>query len=292
MGIILAISAGSVNQIGVLLQKFVINKNKDNEEFLKNLVRNRVWLFGIILQIVVGGVILFMLAQAYIGPTLVPGLMSAGLVVLAIGSLRILGEILKKQEIIGILLMMIGIILFSMSGFSIDVSSYNFMESGFLIRITIFTVTFIIIALLFSFCAKKFKNLKGILLALESGMIYSLATVWIAPFISGLTRVIRNQFILGQLLLFITSALTLGLATYFGITLAQKSFKEGQVNILSPIIGVPGNFTPIMAYFFIFVLTPPSNLSILLLVLGIVIISLSTIILSKRLITYGEIKTK
>ena len=282
LGVFFAIAAGCVNQIGVLLQKKIINRHLDDSEFLKNLRKNKVWILGLLLQMIVGGAVLYLLAQSFIGPALVPGLMSSGFIVLAIGSVKILGETLKKEELIGILLMMLGIVLFSMSRLSIDVSLFDILDSGFLIRLSIFTIILTLAAVLLKILASKKVKIKGILLGLVSGLSYSLTSVWIGPFSTSITHFIASTSVLGEILLFIPTSLIIGLTAYFGITIAQKSFKEGQANILSPIIAVPAKITPILAYFLVFGLIPASTNSIIFLILGFTTILASTILLTKR----------
>lgn len=275
----------------MLLQKKVINDHLDDPEFLKSLTKSRVWVLGMILQMVIGGLIFFMLAQAYIGPALVPGLMSAGMIVLAIGSIKILGETLKREEIIGIVLMIIGIVIFSFSELSIDVSSYNILDPGFIIRISVFTIIYVISVFMLKNYAEKDGKYKGILLALVSGLIYSLTSIWIGPLVSILTHFFGKTLILGEIILLIPAIIIVILATIFGVTYAQKTFREGQANILSPLIGVPGTVTPIMAYFLVFILTPPSNFSIIYMVIGVVIITSSTFLLAKRQVQLEEINS-
>jgi len=137
-GVILAILSGVVNNYGTLLQKKVVNKYRDDDKFMRSLAKNPIWLFGLILQMVVGG-LLFFIAQMYIGPTLIPGLMAAGLIVLAVGSVRLLGEQLNISEIIGIILMIGAIALIGFSNMAIDLADQDFLDSALLIRISLFT---------------------------------------------------------------------------------------------------------------------------------------------------------
>ena len=83
----------------IIIDDFIQNKT-----LLDNIAKDKTWLLGLILQLAIGSVF-FMVAQLLIGPDLVPGLMAAGLIVLAIGSVRILGETLKRDEYIGIIIM-------------------------------------------------------------------------------------------------------------------------------------------------------------------------------------------
>jgi len=282
IGILFAISAGCFINLGVLLQKKVINDHLEDPEFLKSLTKSRIWVLGMIIQMILGGLLFYMLAQAFLGPALVPGLMSAGMIVLAIGSTKILGETLKKEEITGILLMIVGIFIFSMSELSIDVTTYNFLDSGFILRISIFTATYLLTAFIFKYFAGKDAKFKGILYAMVSGMIYSLTSIWIGPLVSTITHIFGGTLNLAELILFIPAAVITIFATIFGVVYAQNSFREGQANLLSPLIGVPGQITPIMGYFLVFILTPPTIFSIIFMILGLVIITASTFLLATR----------
>ncbi|MFX1460316.1 MAG: DMT family transporter, partial [Promethearchaeota archaeon] len=122
LGILMAISSGISNNYGTVLQKKVVNKFKDDSKFMRTIVKKPLWLIGLILQNIIGGVLYF-IAQFYIGPTLIPGLMGAGLIVLAIGSVKIIGEQLETSEIVGILLMVIAIAFIGLSNMAIDVEA-------------------------------------------------------------------------------------------------------------------------------------------------------------------------
>lgn len=282
LGIILAISAGCVNNIGVLLQKKVINDHLDDPDFLKQISKKPMWITGLLMQILLGGAIFYLLAQIFLGPALVPGLMSAGMIVLAIGSIKILKETLKKEESIGILIMIMGIIFISLSELSVDVAKFNILDPGFIIRIAIFTCVYIAIIITIFLYSKRVKKFKGIVLALTSGFIYSLTSVWIGTISASITHLFSGSISLEGIFLFIPSIVIVILATMYGILFAQKSFKEGQVSILSPLMGVPGLITPVMSYFIIFLLPPPSSFSVLFIILGMSSVIFSTFILASR----------
>ncbi|MHA1687884.1 MAG: hypothetical protein ACTSUN_00860 [Promethearchaeota archaeon] len=290
LGIILAITSGAVNNLGILFQKKVINDHVEDPEFLKSLIKNPTWVFGLLLQLVIGGAILYMIAQVLIGPTLVPGLMSVGLIVLVIGSTRILKERLRWMELVGIFLMGIGIIILSLSGLSIDLSVYDILEVGFLTRLMIFTIIITSILLSFQVISKRVLKGKGVLFAMESGFSYSLSSVWIAPIITFITHLFSNALLFGEFLLFLPSLCITILSTAFGIIFAQKAYQYGQANLLSPLIGVPGQVVPPITYFLLFKLLPPNSSSVIYLALGLLIIVISTFLLSSRQVKLEEIK--
>ncbi|MFW9897491.1 MAG: hypothetical protein ACFFD7_16925, partial [Candidatus Thorarchaeota archaeon] len=79
IGIFFAILAGIVVQTGALIQKYVINKHSDDRKFMLSLVKSPIWILGVLLQIIIGGLVFYFIAIVFIGPALVPGLMSVGL---------------------------------------------------------------------------------------------------------------------------------------------------------------------------------------------------------------------
>ena len=86
LGIIFAILAGCTTNIGLLFQKKVVNQVPDEAKLMKTLIKNKLWLLGIILEFGIGS-IFFILTQSFLGPALVPGLMASGLIILALGSI-------------------------------------------------------------------------------------------------------------------------------------------------------------------------------------------------------------
>ena len=65
LGIVMAILAGIVNNFGIVLQKKIVNKIRDNSKFTRNLIKNPLWLLGLGLQTFVGGLFLF-IAQIFL----------------------------------------------------------------------------------------------------------------------------------------------------------------------------------------------------------------------------------
>ena len=159
LGVSLAISSGLSNHIGTVLQKKVINELPNESKFFRSLVKERLWLIGLILQYGLGA-IFYMAAQFFIGPALIPGFMASGLIVLAIGSIKILGETLNKAEILGIFLMIVAFFLLGISELSIDIASTNLLEISFLIRIIIFTLVVILFSFICYILQRKTKRFK------------------------------------------------------------------------------------------------------------------------------------
>ena len=282
LGILFALIAGVVVYIGVLIQKHVINKHSNDPKFMRSLVKSPIWIMGLLLQVVIGGLVFYFIAIIFIGPALVPGLMSAGLIVLALGSVKILNEKLGKEEILGILLMIVGVSLLGLSDLSIDVSTFNILDSSFILRIIVFTIVVLSLAIIFDVLRRKYEKYKGFLMAIESGLILSLNTVWASPGTTVVTHVIDEIIIEEEIIFGIIVVIILLLILAIGITIGQISLKYGQANILAPLTSVPIQIIPIIAFFIIFLSTPPNILSVIFMIIGFTLIISSSFLLTRR----------
>jgi len=290
IGVMFAIISGIINNLGTVLQKKVVNdKSDEDSKLLKYLIKSPLWLIGLLMQLVIGSVFL-MLAQLYIGPALISGFMAAGLIVLVIGSVYIVGESLKKVEIIGILLMILGITFLGFSELSIDIVNTNLMDLAFVANVVVFTVVFSLIAIICEIIAKKDKRLFGILLAISSGCMFALSNFWISPLMSVFAKVFEETASWGELIWFISAAIILPLVNIIGIARIQTAFTEGQASNLIPIQQVPIQISPIIVYFFVFLLAAPSIISTIYMLVGIILIILSSFSLGRRQTQMDEIK--
>ena len=237
---------------------------------------------GLLLQIVIGGLVFYFIAIIFIGPAIVPGLMSIGLIVLALGSVKMLKETLGKEEIIGILLMIVGVSLLGLSNLSIDVSTFNILNSGFIFRIVVFTIVVLSLAIIFEVLRRKYEKFKGLLMAIEAGLILSLNTVWASPGTTVVTHVVDGIIIHEEIIFGIIIGIILLLIVAIGIALGQISLKYGQANILAPLTSVPIQTIPVIAFFIVFLSTPSNILSVLYLIIGFIFIISSSFLLSRR----------
>ena len=231
-----------------------------------------------------------MMAIVFIGPALVPGLMSAGLIILALGSIKLLNEKLGKEEIIGILLMIVGITFLGLSELAIDVSTFNILDSGFIIRLIAFTIVIILIAIIFHVLHSRDEKHKGLLMAIEAGLILSLNTVWASPGITVVTHVIDGVIINEEITFGIFIGIVVIIIMVVGITLGQISLKYGQANILVPLTSVPIQIIPVLAFFIVFLSVPSSIFSLIFLILGFILVIGSSFLLSKRQAKLEEIQ--
>ncbi len=283
LGVIMAILSGIANNYGTVLQKKVVNEHKNDEEFLKNIAKDKTWLLGLILQLAIGSVF-FMVAQILIGPALVPGLMAAGLIVLAIGSVRILGETLKRDEYIGIIVMIMGILLLGMSELSIPTETL--VLTDYVFTMSAFTVILVLSAIACKVAAKKINRVKALLLAIFSGFMFSLSNFWISPL---MTVFEQMTFTPGYIAIFIIASVILVLSNIFGITELQKAFTSGQASNLIPVQQVPIQITPIFVYFLVFLQTA-LPMAFVYISIGVALIIISSFLLGKRQAQMEEIQ--
>ncbi|NHJ22564.1 MAG: hypothetical protein EAX91_16575 [Candidatus Lokiarchaeota archaeon] len=282
LGIIFALFAGIVVNIGVLIQKHVINKHSKDPRFMISLVKSPLWILGLILQVILGALVFYFVSIIFIGPALVPGLMAAGLIVLAVGSVKILKERLGKEEILGILLMIAGIMLIGLSELSIDVFVFNILDTGFILRLIIFTTIILSLAISLEILHRKYANYKGVILAIEAGLILSINTIWASPGTTVVTHLINGIIVGAEIIFGIIIGIFLLVIMTIGITIGQIALKYGQANVLAPLTNVPIQIIPLIAFFLIFLAVPASILSIIFVIVGFILIVISSFLLSQK----------
>lgn len=292
LGVSLAVASGLLNNVGSLLQKKVVNdipQEAREKRFFRTLVRNPLWFTGLVLQLVFGS-IFFMAAQLYIGPALIPGLMATGLIVLAVGSVWLIGESLRAQETAGILALMAGIAMLALSGLVIDVPSYDFLDPGFITRIAVFTAGLAILMLVFSVLRHRWSRTAAVSLAVISGLCFAMSNYWIGVLMGTISNVFEGTSVIPELILFGGSSAILVLTNIFGISTLQTAYKTGQVNLLIPIQQVPVQTTPGLVYLLVFLLPPPDLLSVILFFSGVALIIVSSFLLARRQVAIESIK--
>ncbi|MCP4760283.1 MAG: hypothetical protein GY870_00785 [archaeon] len=283
-GVILAILSGVFNNLGMLLEKMSINdvrENVPNKEFRKNLLRRKKWWSGFILSFGIS-TIFSMSATSIIGPTLTPGLNATGLIILAIGSVKIIGESLNKSEIFGVSLMVFAGFFLGYSEFDITSDDINFNDVGLIIRIAIFTMILFVLWLVTHLLSKRKEKNRGKITAFSNGAPFSLSNFWMSPLLATIALVFSGTSQFNELIIFIFACFILVFTNLFGVAQTQMSFKYGQVSNAVPIQQVTVQITPIIVYFLVFAKTPPSNFQTLLMLGGVICIIVSGFLLSKR----------
>jgi drug/metabolite transporter (DMT)-like permease len=285
-GVAFGVIGGFLTQFGQLLEKRAVNQvQKDSHKngFMRRLVKSPTWLSGAIFGLG-GGTAAYMLAQSMIGPALTPGLMASGLVLLAIGSVRINHETLNKSEVLGIGLMILGILSLGLSGLSINSTQVKatLTDHGALQRIAAFTALFFLLSFCTRRLAPRYHHRKGLLIALANGFLACLSDFWINPLLALILIVLGGTSTPTQFIIFAIAASILIISATMITWQSQLAFKVAQASNVVPVGQVPIQIAPILVYFFIFALTPPSAISIFYIFAGTLLTITAGFLLGRR----------
>jgi len=286
LGVVLAILSGVLNNAGVLLQKKVVNQvppEGRGQGFMRRLLTTPLWLLGLFLQIVLG-MLAFVAAQALIGPALVPGLMAAGLIVLALGSVKLMNEKLSPTEYLGVFLMIAGIALLGLSRLDIalDRVLQSLARSRILFQILVFTATMYLCWGVMHLVSLKSRTRKGILMGFSNGFLFSLSNFWVSPLIALIALVLTGKGNSTQTIIFIAASLILVLTNLAAFYQIQVAFKYGQASNIIPVQQISIQTTPILVYFLVFSLSAPQTSSALLIIIGATLIISAGFLLGRR----------
>lgn len=282
LGVGFAISAGLSFNLSYLLQKIAINRIGAKSKIMSKAIKNPIWLVGFFLQFVVGGAILYPLAQLYIGPSLVPGLLASGMIVLAIGSAFIMKEHLSFREKIGVCIIIVAVTCIGLSRLVIRMSMYDFFSTSFIVRLSVFTVLYGALMVVLLFSKRKSSESKGFEFITVSGLCYALSNLWLSIVIGLGHRLTSGHVHPSEIIFFSIAGVITGTTSILAIPVMQKAFQMGKVSTLIPFLQIPTQTTPIILYFFVFKLQPPTLWSIVLGTVGVILIIVGAFLLSNR----------
>ena len=285
-GVALGVLGGILTQFGQLLEKLAVNQFRaDSQEngFFRRLIKSPTWLSGVFFGLG-GGTVAYMFAQSLIGPALTPGLMASGVVILAVGSVRMNHENLNSSEIVGIVLMILGILLLGLSGLAINSTQVRttLADQSALQRIALFTVSFLLMSIITRSLASRIKNRRGMLIALANGFLSCLSDFWINPLLALIAIVLLSHAKPSQIIIFIIACIILVTVATTVTWTNQLAFKYAQASNVVPVAQVPIQIAPILVYFFIFALTPPSSISVVYILAGTFLTIVAGFLLGRR----------
>ena len=271
VGVALAVCSGIANNIGVLLQKKVVNQiASGRQRFFARLVRHPLWLAGFVVQMGLGST-LFLLAQARLGPALIPGLMAAGLV-LVLGSIWILKERLGAAEFAGILLLIAAITMLGLSRMTIDVGEFDVLAGSFILRSILFSVVVTALILILEIAGKRMTRYRGSVLTVGSGLFYVLSNFWVGPFMGAVLRIFKGIFTLPVIALFVAGSAILVITNMYGIAKVQLAFRVTNASLAIPLQQIPVQTAPAFVFLLVFRLSAPSAAAVLMFCLAVVLI--------------------
>jgi Protein of unknown function (DUF803). len=285
-GVALGVLGGILTQFGQLLEKRAVNQFRaDSLEngFFRRLIKSPTWLSGVFFGLG-GGTVAYMFAQSLIGPALTPGLMASGLVILAVGSVRMNHENLNSSEIVGIVLMILGILSLGLSGLAINSTQVRttLADQSALQRIALFTVSFFLMSIITRSLASRIKNRRGMLIAVANGFLSCLSDFWINPLLALIAIVLLGHGKPSQIVIFIIACIILVTVATTVTWTNQLAFKYAQASNVVPVAQVPIQIAPILVYFFIFALTPPSSISVVFILTGTFLTIVAGFLLGRR----------
>jgi hypothetical protein len=292
-GVVFALLAGAASQAGHICQKLVVNEvagvgravgnrpgtggaRSSSSGFFGRLLRRPLWLAGLVLEIGVSTVF-FLLAQVYLGPALIPGLMATGLIVLAVGSAWIVREPLGFGEVLGIVLLIASAVLLGGSRLAIDLAAFDILDLAFLRRSLIFSV--VVTGLFFAFRLPARGRSLGPLHALGSGLLYVLSNFWVGPFTGAVLRLLRSELGPAVWGMFAFTSAVLVLTNLFGIAELQRAFRVSRAAVAAPLQTLPTQVAPGLMYLLVFRLPPPSRAAVWLFALGVGLIVASSFLI-------------
>ena len=283
-GVLLAILAGTAYNLGNVLQKKAVDslpRSLERRAFYAALLRRPLWLAGFLVQVLLGTTSL-LLAQLFIGPALIPGLMATGLIALTVGSVLLVGERPAAGELVGIALLIVAVGLLGLSRLTIELARYDLYGRDLLWRTALFTGAGAALALALEVLRRRRPREGGLLPALGAGCLLAVSNYWTALLAGAAAQLLHPPLAWREAALFLVAALVLLAANALAIHLTQAAFRRGRASRVVPIQQLPIQLAPVAVYLFVFGLRPPTPLSLALLAAAVVLILAGTVLLGRR----------
>lgn len=281
LGVCAAIVAGITFNLGMVFQKVVVNRTDRNASLMRQILRSPLWLAGFALQFFIG-VPLNMLAQSNIGPALIPGLYSAGMIVLALGAVWLAKERVGWQDMIGILLVIAATALCGLSRLGIDMEHTNLLEPDLSMRLGIFTALVAAGSLVCHLWQLRNIRQRGNLRAVNSGLYYVQSALWLGVLMGLFGRWGQGEFSTALLVGVAVACVLTAAGSLLGIIETQRAFQCGDATRIVPIQTAPQQILVPASYFLVFQLTPPNTSAVPLVGAAVVMILAGSILLARR----------
>jgi hypothetical protein len=267
LGIAAALIAGIAFNVGILIQKAAVGRAPKDRPLMRSLMRSPVWISGFFLQFILGTP-LYTLSVGLIGPAIVPGLMSVGLIVLAIGAVRFQKERVKAKEIAGIVLVVLAVTMFGLTRLSIDVLGISMTAPGLLARAGIFSAVLIAIAVgcaLVGARAAGRSESTAALHAARAGMWYNLGNLGLGFITAGLARFGVGVFDPVEIAVFFVAVAITVVGNLYGIAATQHALAHGRAAVAIPLQNAVTQMLPVAVFFLVYRPYVPAGGSLLFL---------------------------
>jgi hypothetical protein len=292
--VLLAVVGGIISNVGVILQKKVVDRVRPKERekrFFRQLIKSPMWILGVILGMIAPAIFIIG-ANMFIGPALVPGLMNSGLIVLAIGSVKINKEQLAKYDYAGILIMVAAIFFLGASQLAIKMQDLDYTSPQLLVNVTVFTVLLFVLWGFFFAFRRHSSKVRANLLIFAAGFMFLLTNFWVAPLSGTILKVFQGTANSYEWIYFIASCILLPLANLIALANQQTAYKYGRASTLNTLQQIPTQVSPPFIYLLIFAMTPHFYYSIPFLLLGTVLVLASTYLLAGRKVEIAKIGSR
>ncbi|MHA1309753.1 MAG: DMT family transporter [Candidatus Helarchaeota archaeon] len=253
VGIVLSIGAAAMFTFGAVFQKRGAEQLKEkgidiklsDRKSLITMIKNKIWLIGIILGSL-GGLPYFA-SQAFIGVALTQPLQGTGLLMLVIAAVYYLKEKLKKEEIIGIVILILGPVFLSLSNVKDININLDFTKISFISSIVIFYIACIAgIGITYFMARKEIKP--AIMLGINSGIFFGMGAISAQLGVFFLEMDAGLISILGAILGF--SMIIIG--NTIGTLIVNVAFQKGKAIRIIPVQGIGNLLIPVIGGVFIF----------------------------------------
>jgi hypothetical protein len=292
LGVASAVVAGIAFNVGILVQKAAVGRVPRDVPLMRALLSNPVWIAGFVLQFVLGTP-LYTLSVGLVGPAIVPGLMSVGLVVLAIGAVIVQKERVRAKEIAGIAFVVLAVTMFGLTRLSIDVGAASMKDPGLLVRAGGFAVVLIAIAVGCAAVARRRSagavaqasvrlESAASLHAVRAGTWYNLGNLGIGFITAGLARFAVGVFDPVEIAVFLVAVAATVAGNVYGIAATQHALAHGRATIAIPLQNAVTQVLPVAVFFLVYRPYVPTAGSIVFLVTAGVSLMTGVVLLKQR----------
>jgi drug/metabolite transporter (DMT)-like permease len=216
-----------------------------------------VWLLGFAVVVFVGTP-LNLVAALWLGPAILPGLMSLGLVVLAVGAVTVAGEQLGAADVAGIALVIVGIVLIGLSRLRVDIGAEGLHAPDLVARLAVFTLCITVLAGVLLVAAARTRSGRGSLRAVAAGLFYSNGNLWLAVDMNALDHWLAGGPIREGLGLAAGALVIILAGSLLGVIVTQHAYRVGNASRLVPIQMVPQQIVPLLGFLLVFRSPVPS----------------------------------
>jgi drug/metabolite transporter (DMT)-like permease len=256
IGAAAAIGGAAAINFGTALQKRALAAASPPAGLLlPSLFKNRLWLAGFALQACIGGP-LTVAAMSLIGPSATPGLMAAGLIVLAVASRRINHERMGKRSAAGIGLVAVAVALIAWSALTVDLSAHPFPGSESSEKFAVMLASLIAFTALCAMAGaallRRSDKRGAVSLAIGAGSVSAIGNLLLGLVSGALRGVLGGAIDVTRAPAVLASLAALSACSLVNMALTQHALRAAKASTVAPVIQVPIQITPIVAFFAVY----------------------------------------